>query len=132
MNASACDLSIPERKPDGVAVDFMTNVAETNPVGVMTFVNLNVETQVNGSFYHIGYKELSMGKVVLLTGAPGVGKSTLRSALSCRVPGLQAFDYGKLLLSVRRLKASRSSIRSFARYELRILQLHRGCGRYPQ
>jgi adenylate kinase len=39
-----------------------------------------------------------MGKVVLLTGAPGVGKSTLRSALSRQVPGLQAFDYGKLLL----------------------------------
>jgi adenylate kinase len=39
-----------------------------------------------------------MGKVVLLTGAPGVGKSTLRSALSRRVPGLQAFDYGELLL----------------------------------
>jgi adenylate kinase len=39
-----------------------------------------------------------MGKVVLLTGAPGVGKSTLRSALVNRIPGLQAFDYGKLLL----------------------------------
>jgi adenylate kinase len=39
-----------------------------------------------------------MGKVVLLTGAPGVGKSTFRTALAYRFPALQAFDYGKLLL----------------------------------
>jgi adenylate kinase len=40
-----------------------------------------------------------LGKVVLLTGAPGVGKSTLRTvALAYRFPALQAFDYGKLLL----------------------------------
>ena len=39
-----------------------------------------------------------MGKVVLLTGAPGVGKSSLRRALADYVPGLQAFDYGGLLL----------------------------------
>jgi adenylate kinase len=39
-----------------------------------------------------------MGKTVLLTGAPGVGKTTLRNALAGRFPALQAFDYGKLLL----------------------------------
>ena len=39
-----------------------------------------------------------MGKVVLLTGAPGVGKTTLRGSLSKRLVGLQAFDYGMLLL----------------------------------
>jgi len=38
-----------------------------------------------------------MGKVVLLTGAPGTGKSTLRRALGSRFPGLQHFDYGELL-----------------------------------
>jgi adenylate kinase family enzyme len=39
-----------------------------------------------------------MGKAVLLTGAPGVGKTTLRKALAGRFPALQEFDYGKLLL----------------------------------
>jgi adenylate kinase len=39
-----------------------------------------------------------MGKVILLTGAPGTGKSTLRHALGARIPGLQHFDYGQLLL----------------------------------
>lgn len=39
-----------------------------------------------------------MGKVILLTGAPGSGKSTLRHALGARIPGLQHFDYGQLLL----------------------------------
>ena len=39
-----------------------------------------------------------MGKTVLLTGAPGVGKSTLRDELSRRIPRLLAFDYGKLFL----------------------------------
>lgn len=44
------------------------------------------------------YSRSDMGKVVLLTGAPGVGKSTLRGALAKRLSGLQAFDYGMLLL----------------------------------
>jgi len=39
-----------------------------------------------------------MGKVVLLTGAPATGKSTLRRALSERIPNLRAFDYGQLLM----------------------------------
>jgi adenylate kinase len=37
----------------------------------------------------------------LLTGAPGVGKSTLRKALTQRLPNLRAFDYGRLLLERR-------------------------------
>lgn len=40
-----------------------------------------------------------MGKVILLTGAPATGKSTLRRALCERVQNLKAFDYGQLLLS---------------------------------
>jgi adenylate kinase len=39
-----------------------------------------------------------MGKAVLLTGAPGTGKSTLRRSLEPYIPGLQHFDYGELLL----------------------------------
>lgn len=39
-----------------------------------------------------------MGKVVLLTGAPGTGKSTLRRSLETCIEGLQHFDYGELLL----------------------------------
>ncbi len=42
-----------------------------------------------------------MGKVILLTGAPGVGKSTLREGLVQRLPKLQAFDYGRLLLELK-------------------------------
>lgn len=45
-----------------------------------------------------------MGKVILLTGAPGVGKSTLRNALGARIPRLEHFDYGQLLL-LRKVKA---------------------------
>src|SRR5579884_2685178 len=40
----------------------------------------------------------TMNKVILLTGAPGTGKSTLRRGLAGRIPGLHAFDYGSLLL----------------------------------
>jgi adenylate kinase len=39
-----------------------------------------------------------MGKVILVTGAPGSGKSTLRDALASRIAGLRTFDYGQLLL----------------------------------
>lgn len=39
-----------------------------------------------------------MGKVILLTGAPGTGKSTLRRSLESYIPRLQHFDYGELLL----------------------------------
>ncbi len=39
-----------------------------------------------------------MGKVILLTGSPGTGKSTLRNALATRIAGLEHFDYGQLLL----------------------------------
>jgi adenylate kinase len=39
-----------------------------------------------------------MGKVILLTGAPGTGKSTLRRSLESCITGLQHFDYGELLL----------------------------------
>jgi adenylate kinase len=41
---------------------------------------------------------LVVNKVILLTGAPGTGKSTLRRGLAERVSGLHAFDYGSLLL----------------------------------
>lgn len=44
------------------------------------------------------HRRLDMGKAILLTGAPGVGKSTLCSALAKRIAGLQVFDYGRLLL----------------------------------
>jgi adenylate kinase len=39
-----------------------------------------------------------MHKVVLLTGAPGSGKTTLRRGLTQQIPNLQGFDYGELLL----------------------------------
>ncbi len=39
-----------------------------------------------------------MGKVILLTGAPGTGKSTLRRSLESCIADLQHFDYGELLL----------------------------------
>jgi adenylate kinase len=38
-------------------------------------------------------------KVILLTGAPGTGKTTLRRAMTERIQGLRAYDYGELLLS---------------------------------
>lgn len=38
-------------------------------------------------------------KVILLTGAPGTGKTTLRRAMTERIRGLRAYDYGELLLS---------------------------------
>lgn len=38
-----------------------------------------------------------MGKVILLTGAPSVGKSTLRRSLASQYPELVHFDYGELL-----------------------------------
>jgi adenylate kinase len=47
-----------------------------------------------------------MGKVVLLSGAPGTGKSTLRQSLGPLIEGLQHFDYGELL---RRQKAKHGS-----------------------
>lgn len=47
-----------------------------------------------------------MGKVVLLSGAPGTGKSTLRQSLGPLIEGLQHFDYGELL---RRQKARHGS-----------------------
>jgi len=42
-----------------------------------------------------------MAKVILLTGAPATGKSTLRRNLAVKIPGLVAFDYGRLLLEMK-------------------------------
>jgi adenylate kinase len=52
-----------------------------------------------------------MGKVTLLTGAPGTGKSTLRRSLEPCVAGLQHFDYGEVLL---RRKQRQGSILSYS------------------
>jgi adenylate kinase len=52
-----------------------------------------------------------MGKVTLLTGAPGTGKSTLRRSLEPCIAGLQHFDYGELLL---RRKEQQGSILSYS------------------
>jgi adenylate kinase len=41
------------------------------------------------------------GKVFLLTGAPGVGKSTLRKNLEKTISNLKCFDYGSLLLQAK-------------------------------
>jgi len=53
----------------------------------------------------------TMGKVTLLTGAPGTGKSTLRRSLEPCIEGLQHFDYGELLL---RRKERQGSILSYS------------------
>lgn len=45
-----------------------------------------------------------MGKVILLTGAPGTGKSTLRRSLGTIISNLQHFDYGDLLLRRKELQ----------------------------
>jgi adenylate kinase len=50
-----------------------------------------------------------MGKVILLTGAPGTGKSTLRNALTARIAGLEHFDYGQLLLLRKQREGSEVS-----------------------
>jgi adenylate kinase len=50
-----------------------------------------------------------LGKVILLTGAPGTGKSTLRKILGERIALLEHFDYGQLLLRRRELVAPRIS-----------------------
>lgn len=52
-----------------------------------------------------------MGKVILLTGAPGTGKSTLRRSLEPCIAGLQHFDYGELLL---RRKEQQGSVLSYS------------------
>lgn len=55
-----------------------------------------------------------MGKVVLLTGAPGVGKSTLRQELKKSISNMVSFDYGELLREQKReagLKLSYPEIR---------------------
>ena len=53
-----------------------------------------------------------MGKVVLLSGAPGTGKSTLRKSLGFSIAGLQHFDYGELL---RSHKAKHGSVITYER-----------------
>jgi adenylate kinase len=52
-----------------------------------------------------------MGKVILLTGAPGTGKSTLRRSLEPCIADLQHFDYGELLL---RRKKQQGTILSYS------------------
>jgi len=54
--------------------------------------------------------EKTMGKVIMLTGAPATGKSTLRRNLAARIPGLVEFDYGELL---RQRKASEGTALSY-------------------
>jgi|WetSurMetagenome_2_1015567.scaffolds.fasta_scaffold482153_2 adenylate kinase len=50
-----------------------------------------------------------MGKAILLSGAPGSGKSTLRNALAARISGLEHFDYGQLLLRCKLKEDSKIS-----------------------
>jgi len=50
-----------------------------------------------------------MWKVILLTGAPGTGKSTLRNALAARIADLEHFDYGQLLLRRKQREGSEVS-----------------------
>jgi adenylate kinase len=50
-----------------------------------------------------------MGKVILLTGAPGTGKSTLRRSLPTYATALQHFDYGELLLRRKEREGSNLS-----------------------
>jgi adenylate kinase len=52
-----------------------------------------------------------MGKVILLTGAPATGKSTLRAKLAEALPTLKEFDYGQRL---REAKAERGTSISYA------------------
>lgn len=56
-----------------------------------------------------------MGKVILLTGAPATGKSTLRRGLTTHFSSLKPFDYGQLLIA----RKARSSGTELAYSELR-------------
>ena len=62
-----------------------------------------------------------MGKVILLTGAPGTGKSTLRNALAGFIPDLEHFDYGQLLLHRKQLEGSDLSYEQLRRESAAII-----------
>ena len=63
-----------------------------------------------------------MGKVILLTGGPGTGKSTLRNAIATRINALEHFDYGQLLLRRKRQQGSDIAYEQLRQESARIIR----------